>query len=343
MSAGACDDWISNSDSGLSAMMRVTREHVRIAPDNGTAQARLATFLVSALDSAAPGAQDAMLAEAKTAYNRAQAIHPNGLATAYALAYVSMAENKPLAEWLPEMARLMQRQPSPDEAFHFAYASRSTAYPIGAVGRSQEALRYLKATIEAEPSGMMGPMAYGALLAAVGDGRGETQLATTLKRKPNPQAWDISIASALFLSAGDANQLLASPAPGVPRATAACWRGIQAGLKQQSKAARLASAKQARTCLTGSLLSSSIQAMAVLGDLDAAFALAETMDQRYLIIMTDFSPLFFPSTIAMRTDPRFLPLAEKLGYVDYWKQTKTQPDVCAAAEKDIPLCVALRG
>ena len=45
---------------------------------------------------------------------------------------------------------------------------------------------------------------------------------------------------------------------------------------------------------------------------------------------------------ALRAEPRFLPLMEKLGYVHYWKQTKTKPDACSTPEeRDIPLCKAL--
>jgi hypothetical protein len=29
----------------------------------------------------------------------------------------------------------------------------------------------------------------------------------------------------------------------------------------------------------------------------------------------------------MRADPRFLPLVEKLGLMEYWRATKAQPDV----------------
>jgi hypothetical protein len=45
----------------------------------------------------------------------------------------------------------------------------------------------------------------------------------------------------------------------------------------------------------------------------------------------------------MRVDPRFLPLTEKLGYVEYWKKTGTKLGICSAqAERTIPLCKALQ-
>ena len=80
----------------------------------------------------------------------------------------------------------------------------------------------------------------------------------------------------------------------------------------------------------------------MLGNLDRAFELFDRPD--FTSFMWNYwSPIFLPSTKAMRADPRFLAVAQKLGFVDYWKQTKTQPDVCATPEeRDIPVCVALR-
>ena len=34
------------------------------------------------------------------------------------------------------------------------------------------------------------------------------------------------------------------------------------------------------------------------------------------------------ASCAMRADPRFLPLVEKLGLMVYWRATKAQPNVC---------------
>ncbi len=50
--------------------------------------------------------------------------------------------------------------------------------------------------------------------------------------------------------------------------------------------------------------------------------------------------LFWPPTRAMRADPRFLPLVEKLGLMEYWRATKSQPDVCET--EDVPFCRELK-
>ena len=43
----------------------------------------------------------------------------------------------------------------------------------------------------------------------------------------------------------------------------------------------------------------------------------------------------------MRANPRFLPLVEKLGLMDYWRTSKTQPDVCKT--EAAPFCLAQNG
>jgi hypothetical protein len=85
--------------------------------------------------------------------------------------------------------------------------------------------------------------------------------------------------------------------------------------------------------------------LARLGDLDGAFELAQA---------SDFSPRALETgggtvaggSIAFFVDPtrpmraRFLPLMEKLGLMEYWRTTNTQPDVCMT--EAAPFCVALK-
>jgi hypothetical protein len=44
--------------------------------------------------------------------------------------------------------------------------------------------------------------------------------------------------------------------------------------------------------------------------------------------------MFSPATRAMRADPRFLPLVEKQGLMEYWRATESQPD--ASETEDVP-------
>jgi hypothetical protein len=68
-----------------------------------------------------------------------------------------------------------------------------------------------------------------------------------------------------------------------------------------------------------------------LGDLDAAFAIADAFaDPRTL----EFGPpypayfLYLTDTAPMRRDTRFIALADKLGLLAFWRKTGTWPDFC---------------
>jgi len=42
----------------------------------------------------------------------------------------------------------------------------------------------------------------------------------------------------------------------------------------------------------------------------------------------------------MRADPRFLPVVEKRGLMEYWRATKSQPDACET--ENVPFCRELK-
>jgi TolB-like protein len=80
-----------------------------------------------------------------------------------------------------------------------------------------------------------------------------------------------------------------------------------------------------------------LQMIAKLGDLDGAFTLAGTLlrpnDPRQGLTITRRF-LFRSSAAGMRRDPRFMPLAAKIGLVATWEKTGKWPDFCA--EPDLP-------
>ena len=68
-----------------------------------------------------------------------------------------------------------------------------------------------------------------------------------------------------------------------------------------------------------------IPALAVLGDVDGAFAEAGP----YFMAGGDPSILFGPLAKSMRQDKRFMPLAAHIGLVAYWRASGHWPDFCA--------------
>ena len=66
--------------------------------------------------------------------------------------------------------------------------------------------------------------------------------------------------------------------------------------------------------------------LTMLGDLDDAFVQA----QLYRPVNPYMPPyLFLPPTAPLRSDPRFMQVAAKLGLVDYWRSTGQWPDFCS--------------
>jgi adenylate cyclase len=69
--------------------------------------------------------------------------------------------------------------------------------------------------------------------------------------------------------------------------------------------------------------------LAILGQNDDAFLLADQWSQSPLTAFNAPRALFLPRGAALRRDPRFIPLAARIGLVDYWRSTGKWPDFCA--------------
>ena len=83
-----------------------------------------------------------------------------------------------------------------------------------------------------------------------------------------------------------------------------------------------------------------VRALVGLGATDAAFAAANRSSDADLL---DPEVLFRPSAAAMRRDPRFMPLAAKLGLVDFWQRSGHWPDFCQAPDRPYDCRAAAAG
>ena len=105
-------------------------------------------------------------------------------------------------------------------------------------------------------------------------------------------------------------------------------------LKPGTPAAKAAAAKAVHSAMAAGDIpvNEGLQMIAKLGDLDGAFTLAGTLlrpnDPRQGLTVTR-KFLFRSSAAAMRRDPRFMPLAAKVGLVATWEKTGKWPDFCA--------------
>lgn len=115
---------------------------------------------------------------------------------------------------------------------------------------------------------------------------------------------------------------------GLDQSVIEAWRAFINARKTPSAEARARAIKALQSALTPGLMPAGIaaQMFARLGDLDSAFAAAEHADPSLT------STFYDPAMAKMRADPRFMPLAAKLGLVDYWQSTDKWPDFCSASD-----------
>ena len=129
----------------------------------------------------------------------------------------------------------------------------------------------------------------------------------------------------------DALALLADPAArpfGLDQKAVDVWSAALKAIASKETSAKAGAVKAVMEAASAGSLGRgpALMLLAMLGDLDDAFAQAQLYEP--------FDPsappyLFLPTTAAMRSDPRFMPLARKLGLVDYWRATGHWPDFCA--------------
>jgi len=134
---------------------------------------------------------------------------------------------------------------------------------------------------------------------------------------------------------GESRQVLAMIADpkqwpmGMNRKSAEVWRLALTASNDSS--ARLRAIRAIKdSAADGSLIrGEALLLLSLLNDVDGAFAQAqdyEPSDPRW-------GPfLFLGPTQVMRLDPRFLPLAARLGFAAYWRSTDQWPDFCKSPD-----------
>lgn len=325
------------AERSISALRELYRNH----PTDATSAGLLAVALVWTSANMPVAQRTGALDEAARALQRAEQLAPDAYQTATARVIVAVAHNRPPVLWMPRFEQAMARAPTGNEAELYAVASANAARFLTALGRLADASRYFDLARTADPLAPNWKYYYALGRAAIGQYGSKETLDRLLKADIDPYTWELALMAAIFLDATDPEIVLAAtPADAQP--AVACYRDLIATLRTSDRNARLAGAQRVDACLTAfDSPHSNIQAQSMLGNLDRAFELADRPDYTGTMVRY-WAVLLLPSTRAMRTDPRFLALMEKLGYVDYWKQTRTKPDICAAQqEKAIPLCKEL--
>jgi TolB-like protein len=320
----------------------VALELLKINPDNGLVAPGLAENLVWNIPQIPMSQRPGAMAEAEKWLQHSEKIAPDSYLTAIARTSVAVVAGKPPLDWLPQLETAVQRMPTPSEAPYYARAAAITGQQVLELGLLREASRYFAVAAESDPAVINWEYYLAVARAASGQYGSKDTLERLVNTRTAGYNWEVALTAAIFLDAADPQIILAA-APADVISVIPCYQDLIAALKLTSGAARLDAAKRADSCLMSfDSPHVNIIAQSALGNLDRAFEIADRPD--YTAFMWGYwSPLFIPTTSAMRADPRFLPMVERWGYMDYWRETGLQPDICATpAERDIPLCVALR-
>ncbi len=321
------------------------RELAQKDPKNGGFQTALAFRAAELAPKASAAARAGLLKEAHDALSRAAELGSHGYHTALPGFALAIAENRPPLDWTPQLEAALQTPPKPSETFLFARANNFAGRAMLAVGRLADATAYFNAARDADPIDQENSVMYALTLAATNRLGWQSEFESLQNRFWRGYVWEAGAISAVLLGKGDADRMLADGASGVPAEGFGCYKTLHSALSAPTASARLAGAREADPCLIAyDSPAVAATAAAMAGDLDRAFDLIDTPEKSLHMMRLQFAPWFLPQTRPMRADPRFLPLMQKLGYVDYWKQTKTKPDVCGSSEESgIPLCKALAG
>ncbi len=325
-------------------LLQTLRELAKRMPDDPIVQSRIVLVLMRQYDEATPATRATLLVDAKSAVAQAQAEAPEGYAVASALAQVAMTEGRPPAEWIGMAELALQRTPDIDESYHYGRLNVVMAQAMAMVGRLKDANRYGAAAYGSYPVEEYNGYTYALVNTVSGEPVIERLFEKLLERDPNDWGWELGVASAILMKRSNVNALMAMAPVTVGADGEQCYRDLQAAVAKGPGNVRRDEVKKIDACLLAfDSWHMNTVAMAALGDVDRAVELLSEPDFVRLSNVDYWPTLFWPAARPLRADPRFMPLMEKYGLVDYWKTTNTQPDVCATAEeRGIPLCIALR-
>lgn len=335
--------------NGTPESNRALQRLAELAPQDGEIQANLAWALLDQAYAVSDVEADPILfGRAEETFRRAERLDPQGFFVAYVRYSLATRRGRPLAELESILKSSLQTQLEHDwQITGYQIVNGYLGASLGFVGRFEAAIPYLRIATDADPfSAVRRRRLVEALVFRKRAGAAEA-LSQLEARWPSPLHAEALFLGSIVFDAGDARQLLASPPRSVPAAVVACWREVHDAL--QSMQLRAAGIQRVKDCLKDGSFGgpTALLLLARLGDLDGAFELAQASDFSPRALETGGGTVaggsiafFVDPTRPMRADPRFLPLMEKLGLMEYWRTTNTQPDVCMT--EAAPFCVVLK-
>jgi TolB-like protein len=338
--ADRCRDGAASNSRNAAYVVARMRAVAEADPDSAFNQAQLVMMLGLGVPFAAPATQTAWIAEAEAALQRATRLDPNEAGIDLARIVLAAAKHVPVAEWDGIILAAVAHAEGKD-SFVFGQANGYRTIIMRDTGRFRDALPHVTAGVANDPLQFPESLGYiHAMLGQTAEARAEFEPALAAYGAP---VWGSVIPYAIFLDAADAGAMLKSPPSAIPQSTVDCLRDIHKAIVSKVASVRALGAATARACADAGSVSpvAALASLTAFGDLDAAFALAGKQSFNPATARSGAFPvLFWPTSRAMRADPRFLKLVERLGLMGYWRATKSQPDICET--ETAPFCAALK-
>jgi DNA-binding winged helix-turn-helix (wHTH) protein/TolB-like protein/Tfp pilus assembly protein PilF len=325
----ACDS-IGNNDDADRAR-NLFRQVVAREPKFANAWANMAFTNALAAENLPPDQAAARRAESRAQAERALRLDPkNGMA------YAALAIIVPGPDHLWRRQSLLQKglAVSPDNA---ALNAQEAELLIQA-GRIQEAIAYARRAVVLNPLLPVFTADLAGLLATVGrivEARAIIERAAWIwPDSDKVLAYRIDL-EAQWGDPGRALTLLGDPKSRPPHWEAAViddWRRFCLVRQSRDRSAVAAYADDVLARLAAGKLdvSDAVRRLSSLGATDAAFSAAMRSSQSDAL---DTEALFRPSAESLRRDARFMPLAVRLGLVEFWRRTGKWPDFCEAPDR----------
>ncbi|MEZ0242692.1 MAG: winged helix-turn-helix domain-containing protein [Sphingomonas sp.] len=329
---------------GNSQALGLLRSVVALRPDYADGWGMLALAYSGAALGGAPAAEAEMRSRAQAAIGRAESLNPGN-------AYAAVATDalKPRVKHWAEGERVLRAALERHPTNLFLLTSLATT--LLSVGRSRECADVMARAMAASPP--TPGLVYSNVQALWSAGRlEETDRAIEAAYQLYPSHFAVWFTRYyLFLYTGRAQQALAMSAdidrrpPGIPEFNFPMIDAVARAMISRAPAdvdAAIAVNLEASHRGKG-FAENTIQFASALGRIDTAYQIAEAyfFDRGFQIGEFRFAPeqrtyqrrglyrtqfLFYPSTAAMRADPRFEKLVEEIGLTGYWKETGTAPD-----------------
>ncbi len=310
------------------------------APGFAAGHALLAITLASEARRSPPAGRPHLFQLAEQQARRAIELDPSASGAAYDALYVIRRTREPTHIAEAEDQVLAGLKKAPD----YAFLNMRECRLLTEVGRARAAVPYCQRALALRP--LAGPIGYSyartlSMAGAAGPAREAIERAA--RRNPDHAStrWVRFEMAAFGDAPGDALALLRNPETQPFGLNASARSALETYIKARlsndpGDIAAAASALRAAAASGGMPIDLAVPALTLLGRRDDAYALLNPGDLGEVQVFGDGGFLLEPVTAPLRADPRFWPVAARIGLATYWQTRGVWPDLC---EREIPLVV----